>query len=414
MNYNPTTRLTVFLDTPPARQIVGHLASKGRLILFEYDPDFIATGIELSPFTLPLKPGVFTPEDNGFDGLFGLFNDSLPDGWGRLLLDRLVEKHGINRRDLNVLDRLAYVGQHGMGALCYEPDRSLTSSDNEPIQLDKIADEAAIVLAGESEEVFDDLLALNGSSSGARPKIVAQVSKDRSRIIHGPASLQDGFEHWIIKFPSSNDSKDIGATEYAYSLMARAAGVEMPETHLFRTNKGQYFGTKRFDRDGNKRIHTHSLAGLIHADHRTPSLDYDTILKVTMLLTKSRLELEKAFRLACFNVLAHNRDDHSKNFSFLLKNDRQWVLSPAYDLTHSPGPNGEHCTTVLGEGRNPTTEHLHRLGQKHGIATTAAILEEVQQAVADWPSYATQTTVTEMPTDLVVKKGINLVSRRPS
>ena len=249
-----------------------------------------------------------------FDGLFGVFNDSLPDGWGRLLLDRTVEKHGLRRGQLNALDRLAYVGQNGMGALSYEPDRSQIADDEKPLPLDRLAEESAIMLAGESEEVFEELLRLNGSSSGARPKIVAQVSADRKRVIHGQGQLKSGFEHWMIKFPSSQDARDIGRIEYAYSLMARDAGVEMPETHLFRTRKRAYFGTKRFDRQGDRRIHMHSLSGLIHADHRHPSLDYDMILRVVMVLTKNVIEAEKAYALACFNVLAHNRDDHSQEF----------------------------------------------------------------------------------------------------
>ena len=149
-----------------------------------------------------------------------------------------------------IRDRLTYVGQHGMGALSYEPELGLQNADNAPLVLDKLADESAAVLAGENEEVFEELLRLNGSSSGARPKIVAQVSTDKKRIIHGQQELQSGFEHWMIKFPSSQDARDVGAIEYAYSLMAKDAGVEISETHLFCTRRNKYFGTKRFDRDG--------------------------------------------------------------------------------------------------------------------------------------------------------------------
>ena len=245
MTHVPIELLTVYLDAG-ARRKVGRLAMRERQILFEYDAAFIASGIEISPIKLPLRAGVFTPTEMVFDVLFGVFNDSLPDGWGRLLLDRAVERHGLRRGRLNALDRLAYVGQNGMGALSYEPDRSLVSDNEKPLALDRLAEESAIMLAGESEEVFEELLRLNGSSAGARPKIVAQVSADRKKIIHGQRQLKPGFEHWMIKFPSSQDARDIGPIEYAYSLMARDAGVEMPETHLFRTKKRGYFGTKRF------------------------------------------------------------------------------------------------------------------------------------------------------------------------
>ena len=397
MTYAPTELLTVFLDAGERRK-VGRLALWQRRILFEYDPAFIASGIEISPIKLPLKAGVFTSPDPVFDGLYGVFNDSLPDGWGRLLLDRTVEKHGVRRGQMNPLDRLAYVGRNGMGALSYEPDRSGASGDDSPLSLDRLAAESAIVLAGESEEVFEELLRLNGSSAGARPKIVAQVSGDKSKIVHGPAKLKPRFEHWIIKFASSQDPRDIGAIEYAYSLMARSAGVEMPRTHLFRTRKRGYFGAKRFDRRGDGRVHMHSLSGLIHADYRNPTLDYNMILRVVLVLTKNIAEVEKAYALACFNVLAHNRDDHARNFSFLLNERNAWVFAPAYDLTVSDGPAGEQSTMVMGEGGNPGVEHLKALGKEHSLKNAPRILAKVQEAVACWRDHAAEAGVSTKST----------------
>jgi serine/threonine-protein kinase HipA len=380
--------LTIYLDAQNQRRKVGRLAFKDRRVLFEYDASFIASEIEISPIKLPLRPGVSVADTTIFDGLFGVFNDSLPDGWGRLLLDRTVEKYGIHRGLLNPLDRLAYVGRHGMGALSYEPELSLENSDNAPLSLDKLAEESAAVLAGENEEVFEELLRLNGSSSGARPKIVAQVSADKKKIIHGQQELQPGFAHWMIKFPSSQDARDVGAIEYAYSLMAKDAGVEISETHLFCTRRNKYFGTKRFDRDGDTRIHMHSLGGLIHADHRSPSLDYDMVLRVTLALTRNIKDAEKAYALACFNVLAHNRDDHVKNFSFLLNARNEWIFAPAYDLVFSYGPGGEQSMLVMGEGRNPGTSQLQSLGKQHGLKNAPEILERMKRSVAKWPRYA--------------------------
>src|ERR1039457_4980804 len=388
MAYSPTELLTIYLDAQNQRRKVGRLAFKDRRVLFEYDAAFIASEIEISPIKLPLRPGVYLAGTTIFDGLFGVFNDSLPDGWGRLLLDRTVETYGIHRGQLNPLDRLAYVGRHGMGALSYEPELGLENSDNAPLSLDKLAEESAAVLAGENEEVFEELLRLNGSSSGARPKIVAQVSADKKRIIHGQQELQPGFAHWMIKFPSSQDARDVGAIEYAYSLMAKDAGVEISETHLFCTKRNKYFGTKRFDRDGDARIHMHSLGGLIHADHRSPSLDYDTVLRVTLALTRNIQDAEKAYSLACFTVLAHNRDDHVKNFSFLLNARNEWSFAPAYDLVFSYGPGGEQSMLVMGEGRNPGTAQLQTLGKQHGIKNAPEILAKVRRAVANWPRYA--------------------------
>jgi serine/threonine-protein kinase HipA len=404
MAYSPTELLSVYLGARNQRRKVGRLAFKDRQILFEYDASFIASDIEISPIKLPLRPGVAIADTTIFDGLFGVFNDSLPDGWGRLLLDRTVEKHGIHCGQLNPLDRLAYVGQHGMGALSYEPELGLQNTDDAPLALDKLAEESAAVLAGENEEVFEELLRLNGSSSGARPKIVAQVSADQKRIIHGQQILQSGFTHWMIKFPSSQDPRDVGAIEYAYSLMAKDAGVEMPETHLFRTKRNKYFGTKRFDREGDARIHMHSLGGLIHADHRSPSLDYDMVLRVTLALTKNIQDAEKAYALACFNVLAHNRDDHVKNFSYLLNAINEWIFAPAYDLVFSYGPGGEQSMLVMGEGRNPGIAQLLALGKQHGINNAPEILAKVKGAVANWPHYAELADVSRKSTKAIVGK----------
>ena len=404
MTYSPIELLTVFLDSRSQRLKVGRLAFKDRQVLFEYDASFIASGIELSPIKLPLRAGVAIADTTIFDGLFGVFNDSLPDGWGRLLLDRTVEKYGIHRGQLNPLDRLAYVGRHGMGALSYEPERGLKNADDAPLKLDRLAEESAAVLAGENEEVFEELLRLNGSSSGARPKIVAQVSKHKKRIIHGQQELQPGFAHWMIKFGSSQDPSDVGAIEYAYSLMAKDAGVEMPETHLFRTKRNAFFGTKRFDRDVDARVHMHSLGGLIHADHRSPSLDYDMVLRVTLALTRNILDAEKAYALACFNVLAHNRDDHAKNFSFLLNARNEWIFAPAYDLVFSYGPGGEQSMLVMGEGRNPGTAQLQALGKQHGIKNAAEILAKVKRVVANWPCYAELADVSRKSTKEIAGK----------
>lgn len=401
MTHRPATLLNVFLDGRQRRK-VGRLAAQTRRILFEYDPAFLATGLQISPFKLPTRSGVMIDGDLVFDGLFGVFNDSLPDGWGRLLLDRAVERLGIPRQELTPLDRLAHVGTHGMGALSYEPD--LSGGDRAPVALDleTISRDAVAVLAGEEGPVIEQLLTLNGASAGARPKVVAMVSADRKRIIHGPATLPEGYAHWMIKFPSAQDDAAAGATEYAYSLMARAAGIVMPETHLFTAKKKRYFGIRRFDRDGDRRIHMHSLSGLIHADHRVASLDYDALLKATQVLTKDVTEVERAFRLACFNVLARNRDDHAKNVSFLLDDATgRWTLAPAYDLTFSSGPGGEQSMTVMGEGRAPGVEQLRALAKKHSLKNGAAILAEVDAAVAAWPEHADAAGLTKKAAKLI-------------
>jgi len=391
MKENFIKSLTIhFHQTAP--QKVGTLATKDHKIYFEYDADFLKSGIELSPYKLPLKPGVQRCDDDVFDGLWGVFADSLPDGWGRLLMDRHLMKQGVNPHTLTPLDRLAYVGKYAMGALGYEPEVGSESS-KEQIVLDDLAKSSQEILQGSSDVMLDELLALGGSSAGARPKVLVQLSNDKHEVIHGRQPLKEGFSHWMVKFASSSDIEQIGVVEYAYALMAKAAGVQMPETALLEGKRGRYFAAKRFDRIGEKRVHMHSVSGLVHADFRYPTLDYDDLLSLTLHLTKHAKEVEKVFRLACFNLFAHNRDDHAKNFSFLMDETGKWQFSPAYDLTFSYGPGGEHSMMYFGEGKNPTSEHLLKLGQKHGIKKAGMIVDEVREAVSRWDAFAKEAGV---------------------
>lgn len=380
-------KLTIHL-THQKKQKLGTLAQKNKKIYFEYDKEFLKTGIQISPYKLPLKSGVQRCDDNTFEGLWGVFADSLPDGWGRLLMDRHLMRLGIDARSLTPLDRLAYMGNHAMGALSYEPERELEDAFLNEIVLDDLAESSQEILEGSSETMLDELLSLNGSSAGARPKVLVQISEDKKQIIHGRQKLKIGFSHWMVKFASSVDSKEIGAIEYAYSLMAKEAGLTMSRTALLEDKKGRYFAIERFDREGDKRIHMHSVAGLTHSDFRFPTLDYDDLLSLTLHLTKNMKEVEKVFRLACFNLMTHNRDDHAKNFSFLMDEKGVWRFSPVYDITFSSGPGGEHSTMYLGEGKNPTTQHLLDLGKKHGLKHAGKIVDEVKEAVEKWRIFA--------------------------
>ncbi len=398
MTYQPVSLVHVSLDFGSTTHKVGRLALVKRKIYFEYDPAFLKSGLDISPLKLAKQTDAIPCDDAVFEGLFGVFNDSLPDGWGRLLLDRQVRKHGIAPEQLTPLDRLTHVGSFGMGALTYEPDTSEHSHHADAISLDKLAAETGEVLEGEAGDVFAELLGLSGSSAGARPKVMLGVSASKKKLIHGQQELPKRYAHWMVKFASSLDAKDIGAIEYAYSLMARAAGLEMMPTHLFPAKKAAgYFGVERFDRSGDKRLHMHTVSGLIHADHRLPSLDYEQIMRTTLALTRNVQELEQILRLATFNVFAHNRDDHAKNFSFLMDEKGNWRVAPTYDLTFSGGPGGEHSTTVMGEGKRPGKEHLLMLAEKVGIAKPLAntIIDEVKAAVQQWPIYAEETGVTK-------------------
>lgn len=383
MSFRDQNLVYVYYHGSGASLLTGRLLLKNRQIFFEYDADFIKTGLELSPFKLPLKSGVIESNDRTFEGLFGVFNDSLPDGWGRLLLDRKLMNAGLNPGTLSPLDRLCFVGTLGMGALSYEPENpsAISHITND---LDEIDSEIQATL-DENDAYVEDLLVLGGSSAGARPKVLLNI---------------DGVD-WLIKFRSQLDPKDISAIEYAYHLMAIDAGLVVPEAKLFASRKGMgFFGVKRFDRNGDSRIHMHTIAGLLHADHREPSLDYESIMKATLYLTKDIRQCEIQFRNAVFNVLSHNRDDHSKNFSFLMDETGNWTVSPAYDLTFSSGPSGEHSTMIMGEGKNPTKNHLLKLAGTIGIKQDKAleIIDQVLAATQKWDAFADKVGVSAVQT----------------
>ncbi|WP_209332685.1 type II toxin-antitoxin system HipA family toxin [Lunatimonas salinarum] len=396
----------VGLDFGSGIQSVGRLAIRDHRIYFEFSEEFLQKGIEISPLKLSRQRGVMELPLRPFEGLAGVFADSLPDGWGRLLFDRKLRANGIHPSAVSSLDRLTYVGLWGLGALVYEPDQS-QPVDAHIIDLDLLASQTQEVLKGNSEEVLNELLALNGSSAGARPKALIGLDDTKSVIHHGAKQLGNGLEPWIVKFHNTQDGEDAGAIEYCYAIMAKEAGIAMPDTHLFNAKKSGagYFAVKRFDRIGSRRQHMHTVAGLLHSDFRTPSLDYEDLLNLTGALTKDIREVEKMFRLAVFNVLAHNRDDHAKNFSFLMDHSGAWKLAPGYDLTFSGGPSGEQSTLVYGEGKNPGIDHLTKLAMEANLSKTTVInvIDQTQTALRKWESLASEFGVSKSNILLVSK-----------
>ncbi len=317
---------------------VGTLAeTKDHLVAFEYSDEWIRSGFSISPTSLPLHKGVFLPKKyDPFDGVFGVFSDSIPDGWGRLLVDRLLLKNQINPASVSPLTRMAIVGNSGMGALEYHPSSDM-KADITGMTLDELAVECGKMFDTDNTEHLDELFRMGGSSGGARPKVNYEIEG----------------EEWIVKFPSSIDRKYIGIEEFDYSICAKKCQIPMTDTRLLSSNLYEgYFATKRFDRENGRKIHMVSVSGLLETSHRIPNLDYNVLMQLTLNITHSYKEIETLFRWMCFNVFAHNRDDHSKNFSYIYE-DEGWKLSPAYDLTYSNSINGEHATTVNGNGSNP-------------------------------------------------------------
>lgn len=398
-----------FQRTPEDSLIVGRLAENDHRTYFEYDSTFLKTGLEISPFKLPAHPGLIEHQDHAFGPLPGVFDDSLPDGWGLLLMDRHFRRQGIDPVTLSPLDRLVYLGTRTMGALTYHPPANGTLSEDTVIDLYEMGRHAEDVLAGNVTDVLPQLMRAGGSPGGARPKVLVGVRGND--IISGEDDLPEDFEHWMVKFSAKADARDAGPVEYAYSLMAQAAGIQMPETRLFEVKRGRsvrrYFGVRRFDRGpGNRRFHVQTFANLIHVNFRIPSTDYADLLKVTQVLTRNYQDLLSLFRLMVFNVATHNRDDHAKNFAFILNDQTgEWALSQAYDLTYSPGPGGEHTTTVLGEGKQPTREHCLKLAKNAGIKPTKAkaILDEVNDAVIRWSKFASKAGCSKTVTSSIAK-----------
>ena len=395
-----------FTRSPGDSMHVGTLAEDRGRVYFEYSANFLATGLDLSPLRLPFEPGLFEHRDREFGPLPGLFDDSLPDGWGLLLMDRHFRSLGRNLAEISPLDRLAWLGTRTMGALTYHPPTSRDGVDGSVFDLHDLAQQSQDILAGAAVDVLPQLLKAGGSPGGARPKVLVGYNAATGQAISGEDDLPDGFEHWMVKFLAKTDAADAGAAEYAYGLMAGDAGIDMPPTRLFQTSEGdRFFGIRRFDRGGagpqdanNRRYHVHTFGNLIQSNFRIPSADYTDLLKATSLLTRHHQDVLRVFRRMVFNVLAHNRDDHVKNFAFLLDDETgDWTLSPAYDLLFTPGPGGEHTMTVAGEGRNPSRPHMLKLAERADVSKreASAIIDEVQAAVAHWPEHAAQAGVSE-------------------
>lgn len=344
---------------------VGRMAlTSDFLCAFEYYPSYLTTCASISPFNLSPKSEVFIAKRTPFNGGFGVFNDSLPDGWGNLILDRYLKSKGIDPARLTILQRLALVGSTGRGALEYRPDYSESTPD-ELINLDRLAADAEKILSTDYDGgSLDTLYKYGGSTGGTRPKVFVTI---------------DGKE-WLVKFKASIDPTNIGKIEYEYSLLAKKCGINMPETRLF---EDKYFGTERYDRTPNGKIHTVSAAGLLGANYRELSLDYESLLKLTHILTKNMEEVYALFRVMVFNVAIKNRDDHAKNFSFQLINS-EWKLSQAYDLLPSDGFNGFHTTTVNNNG-DPTVNDMMIVAERVGLNKNRVkeIIEEVYTLVKE-------------------------------
>jgi serine/threonine-protein kinase HipA len=339
---------------------LGTLADNGTDLLFEYSPEALSRGIEFSRLHLPLRSQAFGGFAAHQGSLPGLVADALPDGWGLLLMDKLFLKSGRDPSSLSPLDRLAFIGDRAMGALAFQPSDDLALDDAD-MSLLELAEAARQVEQGRDSKALRALALVGGAPHGARPKVLVQLDLP-SRAISTRADAPG--EPWLLKFPARGEHAEVCGVEYAYSIMARACGIEMPPTVHFRNDaRLAAFGVQRFDRERGKRVPVHSFAGALNADFRLPSLDYRDVLRATRFFTGDEQEVRKAFLRCVFNLVFNNRDDHAKNFALRMNERMEWKLAPAYDLSFNAGPRGQHQTAVMGEGLLPGRQQLLALAK---------------------------------------------------
>ena len=350
------------------QKIVGYLTDTPEGICFQYDDEWIKTGFSISPFSLPLDNKKYYEKTKIFKGLFGVFQDSLPDWWGELLIRRMLISRGINYDKLTPLQKLMLINKDGLGALTYEPSEEI---DNPKINfdLDKLAEAASnIYNDSEDRKDLDLVFQLGGSSAGARPK----------------AHLKFDNKYYIIKFPCSRETKDVGINEYKANLLAKQCGINVNECKVFESKlcKG-YFGAQRFDRDDKgRRIHMISLSSLLETSHWIPTLDYKILLQVIQIICVDKSDMLEAYRRMCFNVFYDNRDDHGRNFAFLYDEKlKGYKLSPAFDITKS-NKIAEHQMMVCGNGK-PTEADLIKLAKevKLSMKTCLDIIKQVKDVL---------------------------------
>lgn len=398
-------------------QTVGAVALDPRLgyYAFEFDPRFAASGIDLAPLAMPLakarEPFVFTdlPEAS-FKRLPALLADALPDDFGNSLIDAWMAGKGVAKSAITPLDRLAYMGKRGMGALEFRPTRGPNVASQTAIKLSKLVDSARQAVHGEidtdthSKAALAQIIQVGTSAGGARAKAAIAWNPATSEIRAGQFDVGDGFEHWLLKFDGMGKDNELGASqdygriEYAYSLMAREAGIAMMPCRLLEENGRAHFMTRRFDRDGNRKHHMQTLCAMAHLDYKQKAThDYNQLFLTIVQLGLGHEALTEAFRRMVFNIMAANCDDHSKNFSFLLRQGSQWELAPAYDVTHAYNPQGEwtyqHLMGVGGRFSGITQADCLSVADRFGIGPAKQVIRQVKAAIERWPEFAAQAGV---------------------
>jgi serine/threonine-protein kinase HipA len=382
---------------------------------FEYDSRFVTSGIELAPLAMPLseasEPFVFVDlPELSFKRLPALLADALPDDFGNALIDAWMAGKGINKAQVTPLDRLAYMGKRGMGALEFKPARTPAISSSTAIKLSRLVESARQAVYGElgsdqlAKTALAQIIQVGTSAGGARAKAAIAWNPTTDEIRPGQFDVEPDFEHWLLKFDGMGADRELGGTqdygriEYAYYLMACAAGITMSRCRLLEENGRAHFMTHRFDRQGNRKHHLQTLCAMAHLDYKQKaSHDYSQFLQTVIRLDLDYAAREEAFRRMAFNVMAANCDDHTKNISFMLREGMQWELAPAYDMTYAFNPAGEwtfqHLMAVNGKFAGISRFDLLAVADRFGVGTAPKVLKQVREAVTAWPDFARQAGV---------------------
>lgn len=400
----------------------------GEAAAFEFTPEFAASGIEVSPLVMPLSRQVyrFPALGEAFHGLPGLLSDSLPDKFGNAVLDAWLASQGRLAQDINAVERLLYTANRGMGALEFRPALGPRGNESAAVEVDALVALANEVLRGrealresfgdpEQERALREILRVGSSAGGARAKAVIAWNPETNEVRSGQVRAPEGFGYWLLKFDGVSANRDreladplgYGAIEYAYSLMARAAGIDMNECRLFEEHGRRHFMTRRFDRlDGGEKLHMQSLAALAHLDFNLAGAhSYEQALLVARRLELPQESVEELFRRMCFNVVARNQDDHVKNVAFLMDKRGRWSLAPAFDLNYSFNPNGawtsRHQMTLQGKRDDFTLDDFRAVARSASLqrGRERQILEQVTTAVSRWPDFAAQAGVPSSQAD---------------
>ena len=396
--YERVTKLDVFLW---GRHVGALAPDVGSYYVFQYDPMFVKSGLQISPFQLPLREGIYHTSQmemprNAFWGLPGVFADSLPDTFGNALINEWMREQRIPTTAISALDRLAYVGSRGMGALTFEPHRGPKAQRPTALDMRGLVAEARQALnnrlgAMKGTEALREIIRVGTSAGGAQAKAVVGWNRETDQFVAGDGDLPEGFEHWLVKF-SPLGMEDVGQKEYDFSRRAFDAGIKMSECRVYELDGFRHFMTKRFDREGGKRHHLQTYCAMRGLPHGSPRLlmTYELLFRTIVDLGLGYEALEQMFRRMAFNVYIEEVDDHTKNFSFLMRENGQWELAPAYDLTgyhFSVEDKGfeawsnPHVLSVNGKTSGITDADLLTVAEKFGIGTARRALREVREAV---------------------------------